>query len=168
MLNRVKKIKQLCCRRLHGLNSKIKLLIKIFCILLAIAFVACVCITIFRIIHPPLNEDFFKSDDSTKTVISLESERAEGDTTSSVRTQLVYTYNGDEVTGLKTYFEYPSEEAAAAAIDSLKTQPEFEGAVLEGKYIIVAAPEDQYKGLTTSDVKQQAEAIKDYQNSKQK
>lgn len=114
--------------------------------------------------HPTIQDDYFISDD-TKTTISLTPSASESSTSSLVQTHFVYTYDGEDVSGLKTYFEYPDEESAKAAFESAKDQPEFKGAIIEGKYIVVTADESQFKGLTASDIKQQADALQKFQDS---
>ena len=64
---------------------------------------------------------------------------------------------------MKTYFEYTDADAAKNAYESLKNQPEFKNSELKDKYIIITSDESQYKGLTASDVRQQADAIRAYQ-----
>ena len=111
--------------------------------------------------QPIINDDFFISDD-TKTTIDISS--TGGDSTSDHQTRTVYEYDGnDNVISMKTYFEYSDADAAATAYASLKDQFEFKSSTLQGKYIIVTADESQFKGLTASDIRQQAEAIRAYQ-----
>ncbi len=115
---------------------------------------------------PVLNDEYFVTDD-TKSVVNMP---ASGNS-ASIMTRVVYTYDGDAVTGLKTYFEYPDEETAASALDSMKNLPEFANSkevVLDGKFIVVVANEDQYKGLTASDAKQQTESINRMLNESKK
>lgn len=132
------------------------------CLLVAIIAV----LAIQKLQPEPLDEDYFVSDD-TKSVIGMSASGATSDPT-HVQTFVVYTYEGDKVTGLKTYFEYTDEAAAAAAIEARKSQPEFENAELNGKYIVVTAKPESYEGLTASDVKQQEEAIRKFQADNQK
>ena len=113
---------------------------------------------------PPLDDSYFVSDD-TKTTISL---NPDSETSALHQTHVVYEYDGDNVVGMKTYFEYPDAQSASAAYESLKDQPEFKNSEVKDKYIIVTADESQFKGLTASDVRQQAEAIKAYQESQKK
>lgn len=113
------------------------------------------------------SDDYFVSDD-TKTVVSLEPDNADANSTSSIHTRVVYEYDGDLVIGMKTYFEYNSEELAEKAFENLKDQPEFKNGVVSGKYIIVTADPNSFKGLTASDVQQQAEAIRQYQEQNSK
>lgn len=113
--------------------------------------------------EPPVNDEYFVTDD-TKYVVDLS---PTGNST-SVKTHVVYTYDGDTVTGMKTYFEYADEESAERALESVKNLVEFANSQveLEGRYIVATANEDQYKGLTASDVKQQTEAIRQFQSSR--
>ena len=127
----------------------------------AIAVIAIMAILLNMFKQPIVNDEYFVSDD-TKEVVSL---NASGNSSSS-HTFIVYSYSGEEVTGLKTYFEYEDEESAKSALQLLKDQPEFKSAELEGKYIVVTADESQFKGLTASDVKQQNEALKIFQQSR--
>lgn len=129
---------------------------------IAIAAFAITIIVIMATRKPAISEDYFVSDE-TKTSITLTPSSDNG--TGLVQTFLVYTYDGENVSGLKTYFEYQDEETAKTTLESVKDQPEFKGAVIESKYIVVTADESQYKGLTASDVMQQAEALKAYQDS---
>ena len=110
--------------------------------------------------RPAIDDEFFVSD-NTKTTISISPTGSNA--SFSHQTRVVYDYDGENVVGMKTYFEYKDEESAKKAYESLKDQPEFKGAELNGKYIIVTADESQYKGLTASDVEQQAAAIQAYQ-----
>ena len=111
--------------------------------------------------QPTVTDDFFVSDD-TKTTIDISS--TDKDTTSDHQTHTVYGYDdNNNVISMKTYFEYADEAAASTAYASLKDQPEFKNSELKGKYIIVTADESQFKGLTASDIRQQAEAIRTYQ-----
>lgn len=124
--------------------------------------VLAIAITLIVVFYPkPVSyeQGYFVSDD-TKSVLNLESENG----TSTRKTHIVYEYDGDKVSAIKTYFEYIDEATAAASIESLKKQPEFEKSKVEldGKYIIVTANEDSFKGLSADDVKQQVKAIEDY------
>jgi uncharacterized membrane protein YvbJ len=116
---------------------------------------------------PALDENFFVSNDN-KSTISLTPEQSDPNTNKShVQTYIVYDFDGDNVSGLKTYFEYTDEEAAAIAFEENKDQPEFKNSELDGKFIVVTAEEDQYKGLTASDVRQQEAALERLQKSQQ-
>ncbi len=137
------------------------------CVVIFVIVAAGIAAVLYFINRRPADEDFFVSDD-TKTTISLpvSSSDSTGDS-SHVQTRFVYEYDGDNVVGLKTYFEYTDEEAARVALEARKSLPEFKNAVLEGKYIVVTADADQFKGLTASDVRQQADAINQFNASKE-
>ena len=125
-----------------------------------IAVVIVLALISFR--KPTLNEEYFTSDD-TKSVITMSSDDS---TTTNHQTHFVYEYDGDKVVGLKTYFEYQDAETAKAAYESSKNLPEFKNSELNGNYIIVTADPSQFEGLTADDVRQQEEAIKQFQASK--
>ena len=108
-----------------------------------------------------LNDDYFVSDD-TKYVLTIESDDIDYEDSEAayipLKTHLVYTYSGDEITGLKTYAEYADAAAAKAAFEAMKEAGEdVTGVTIDGKYLIMTATEDQYEGMTASDVKQQIE-----------
>ena len=131
----------------------------------SVAAIVAVIIAIVSLGHPTIDETFFTSDD-TKTTIPLTPSGDDAKTTSLTKTYLVYDYDdNDNVINMKTYFEYPDAEAAKTAYEATKDQPEFKGAELQDKYIIVTADESQYKGLTAYDIKQQADALKSLEES---
>ena len=129
---------------------------------LSIAVVVWAVITFMN--KPPIDEDFFVSD-ATKTTVSLTPTGSDPDSTLR-QTHVVYEYDGDLVVGMKTYFEYPDAESAAAAYETAQNQPEFKNSELSGNYIIVTADPKQFEGLTASDIRQQAAAIEAYQAQK--
>ena len=114
-----------------------------------------------------LNDSYFQSDD-TKYVLTVESELTgdeEEDVYTPVKTHIVYTYSGDEVTGMKTYGECADASSAQKAFDAIKESGEdMTNYALDGKYIIVTATPDQYEGMTASDVKSQIEFYESLQN----
>ncbi|MDO5451755.1 MAG: hypothetical protein Q4F56_01565 [Candidatus Saccharibacteria bacterium] len=115
-----------------------------------------------------INDDYFVSD-GTKYVLTLDSTEYEYDEEDAayvpVKTHLVYTYSGDEITGLKTYAEYADEAAAKAAYQAMKDGGEdLTGVEIVGKYLVQTATEDQYEGMTASDVKQQIEFMESLKN----
>lgn len=130
--------------------------------IIAVVIIAAIAWAITPLLNRPgLGDDFFVSDE-TKTTISL----TPSNTSSSTlhETHIVYDYDDDDnVIRMKTYFEYPDTETAEIAYGSLKDQPEFKGAELRDNFIIVTADESQYKGLTASDIRQQADAIRAFQ-----
>ena len=144
------------------------LLLGVIC-LGCVAVVAIVAVIIIKLTPPTLDEEFFVSDD-TKTTITLtpDSDTAKTNELSVVKSHVVYDYNGDNVVGMKTYFEYKSEHAAEQNLEMIKSQPQYSKVELNGNYIIATSKEDQFKGLTASDIKQQAEAMEIYMRTKNK
>ena len=80
---------------------------------------------------------------------------------------IVYTYSGEEITGMKTYLEYADAATAQKAFDAMKESGEEMGdAKVDGKYIVATNEASTYEGMTTEDVKQQIQAIELLQNIK--
>lgn len=116
-----------------------------------------------------LNDDYFVSD-GTKYVITVDSSEMtlddEEQEYAPIKTHLVYTYSGDEITGLKSYYEYADATAAQKALERLKevAGDEMEDITVDGKYVIATAKADQYENITASDVKQQIEFMEMLKN----
>lgn len=113
-----------------------------------------------------INDSYFVSDD-TKYVITIDSDEVDGEEEAytPIKTHIVYTYEGDKVTGLKSYYEYKDASAAKTALEAMKATGEDLGDIaLDGKYIVMTASEEDYKDLTTSDVKQQIEFMESLKN----
>lgn len=162
MLDTIKRINRTNTTNKSNISKKSNKKILLSLVLLFVTITIAVPAIITIITHQPIKDDYFTSDD-TKTTITLTPDDS-SNTSNLVNTHLVYSYDdADNVSSLKTYFEYSDEDAARAALESSKDQIEFKGAILEGKYVIVTADESQYKGLTASDIKQQADAIKRFQ-----
>ena len=107
-----------------------------------------------------LNDAYFVSDDS-KYVLTVNSDELDEEKTeiTPIKTHLVYYYSGDAITGMITYMEFANEATAKSAIEAYKSidQTGVKSIYTNGKYIVVEMTEDQYAGVTASDVKQQIE-----------
>ena len=146
-------------------KSKTKNLMYPFLIIVGTVAIAAIVVLVLTLLHQPApNEEYFTSDD-TKSVITM---GTDDPTSTDHQTHFVYEYDGDKVIGLKTYFEYQNTEAAKAAYESSKNLPEFKNSELNENFIIVTADPSQFEGLTADDVRQQEEAIKQYQASKKR
>lgn len=141
-------------------------------ICVAAAAVIAVIIAIVLIINNnnTLNDSYFKSDD-TKYVLSVDAEELSFDEDKlhyvPVKAHVVYTYSGDEITGMKTYAEYADASTAEKAFKEFKDSDEadeMKNAELNGKYIIVTNESSQYEGMTASDVKKQIEFYESIKN----
>ena len=129
--------------------------------ILAIVVVIVAAIIVLVVKNKPLDDTYFVSDD-TKYVLTLDSSdiSMEDPTYNPVKSHLVYTYSGNDITGLKAYYEYADNNAAKTAAEYLKQN--YEGndqqkIAVDGKYVIFTATEAEYEGLTASDIKQQIE-----------
>ena len=133
----------------------------------AIVLVIAIIITVVLVTNNnSLNDNYFVSD-GTKYVLTVEADETdEEDEYAPLKTHLVYTYEGDAITGMKTYYVYADNASAQKAYDALKEAVGEEANTMElnGKYIIIAADEESYKDLKASDVKQQIEFMESLKN----
>ena len=141
-------------------------IVYICCAVFAICAVALITWGIVSMMNKGISEDTTFASNDTQTTITIEP--TESDHSSISHTRTVYEYDGDNVVGMKTYFEYADNEAAKTAYEQIKDQPEFKGAEVIDKYIVVTADPNSFKGLTADDIRQQAEAIKQFQDSQKK
>ncbi len=114
-----------------------------------------------------IDDSYFVSDD-TKYVLTVETDDTEADAEEyvPVKTHVVYTYAGDEITGMTTYAEYADEATAKAAYEAYKAadQEGIKSMSVNGKYLVVEMTEDNYADLTASDVKEQIELMEMFKN----
>lgn len=115
-----------------------------------------------------LSDSYFVSDGS-KYVLTMSAEEMslEDDEYAPLKAHVVYFYSGDEITGLKTYYEYADAGSAKTAFDALLQEMEGEDVsnyALDGKYIIITSDESEYSEMTVDDVKQQIEFYEMYKN----
>ena len=135
----------------------------------ALVLVVAIIITIVVVVNNnSLNDGYFVSDGS-KYVLTIEADEVGSDDQyAPLKTHLVYTYDGDKITSMKTYYAYADGDSAKAAFEALKKEVGDEAQVaameLNGKYIVVTAGEESYKDLTASDVKQQIEFMEKLKN----
>ncbi|MBQ3353165.1 hypothetical protein IJG89_02365 [Candidatus Saccharibacteria bacterium] len=111
--------------------------------------------------HPVLNDDYFVSDD-TKYVISMDGDEITADDEySPVKTHMVYFYSGDEITGLKMYYEFADEATAKAAYETYRDElpAEYTDIYVDGKYLVLTANASQYEGTSADDIKQTVEFL---------
>lgn len=140
----------------------------IICCCAAIVIIIVAIVVIVMVNNSGISDGYFVSDD-TKYVLTIENDNVDdedADQYTPLKTHLVYTYEGDTVTGLKSYYQYADATSAKAAYDAIKETITEEGDQIElnGKYVIVAAREDVYKDTTASDVKQQIEFMETLKN----
>lgn len=113
-----------------------------------------------------LDDSYFVSD-GTKYVLTIDTDEAllEDDGIQPVKTHIVYTYSGDEITGMKTYSEYKDNAAAQNAYNELaEVGEDMANFTVDGKYLIMTATADQYEGVTATDVKAQIEFFETLKN----
>lgn len=133
------------------------------------AIIAIVLVVVFVVNRKPaLNDDYFKSDGS-KYVINMITGSEDSDDYTPLKTHIVYEYSGDSITGLKSYYEYKTEDLAKLSYEAYKAVGEsddssFKSVEQDGKFVIITAKEDDYKSLTTEQIKQQVELYEKYSN----
>ena len=117
-----------------------------------------------------INDDYFVSDD-TKAVITFDGDEAEmmfGDDAPN-KVHIVYTFDGDKVTSYKSYYEYGDSNAANEAKNKLSNEVSgledaYSEIVVNGKYLVLSAPESEYAEMTAESAKQQVELLKAFVN----
>ena len=146
-------------------NNK-NMIIGICCavVVVIVVIVACVLATSGN----KLDDSYFVSDGS-KYVITMESDDLEVDEGEEAyvpaKTHVVYTYSGDEITGMKTYAEYADADLAQKAFDAMVAAGEdMEGIVVDGKYIVKTNPAEDYQDMTASDVKSYIDMMESLKN----
>ncbi len=151
-------------------NAKNKNLIIGICAAVAIVVVIIIAVVIIKN-SSGISDSYFVSDGS-KYVMTIDSsdleieEDSEEAAFAPIKSHIVYTYSGDTITSLKTYYEYKDNDSAKAALDYMKEGMGEEDGQIEvnGKYIVITAPEEQYKDLTAADVKEQIDFMNSLQN----
>lgn len=147
---------------------------KTFFISVCSAIVAIVIIIVIAVVmsNKGLDDSYFVSD-GTKYVLTIDTgedpESEAEDNYAPIKIHLVYTYSGDEITGAKSYYEYPNAEKAKAAFDTMKENDaeneELASYELNGKYIIYTSSEESYKDLKASDVQAQIKMMEQSQQN---
>ena len=148
------------------MRTKIKRKTLLLCIALMVVVTGITIVLLYALTPRTVDDSYFISDES-KDVITLEVDKANSATTDLLCTHIVYIYENDRVKSLKTYYEYENNELASQALENIKEINKNAADVyLDNKYIVVVSQEKQYENLNPSDIKQQAEAIKAFQDSK--
>ena len=137
-----------------------KKLVYIICGIITTLSVVLIIWSVIKASNQHIDEETTFATNDTQTTITVESN---DDGTSDKYTRTVYKFDDNgNVTSMKTYFEYTNNEAAMVAYEVIKDQPEFKGAEVVDKYIVVTADSDAIKGLTAEIIRQQSENIKRY------
>ena len=109
-----------------------------------------------------LDDSYFVSD-GAKYVITLNGNEIyiEDEAYAPNKYHLVYTYSGDTITGLKSFYEYSDGTLAQKAYDYFIEQNIMNAEEIEvnNNYVIKTSSAQDYEGITATDVKQQIELI---------
>ncbi len=109
-----------------------------------------------------LNDSYFTTDGS-KYVIEMDGDDlyVEDEISIPNKYYLVYNYSGDNITGLKAYYQYNEIDTAQKVyqyfLDNYSSL--YDSIDIDGTYIILTIPASDYEGITASDVKTQIELI---------
>lgn len=140
-----------------------KSLIVGLCVAAAVVLLIVVTVLLVMRNNPTIDDSYFVSDGSKYVLTLSETDVAMNDEEyNPVKTHLVYTYSGDEITGLKVYYEYADNDTAKLAADYIKQNysEETKGEIsVNGKYVVLTCTEEEYKDLTATDVKEQIELM---------
>ena len=111
-----------------------------------------------------LDDSFFASDD-TKYVATVDGDTmgmSDEEGIAPLKAHIVYFYSGDDVTDMRSYYEFADESVAKKFFDLAKASEEGDSSdnyELNGKYVILIADPTEYEGMKTSDAKEQIEFI---------
>ena len=111
-----------------------------------------------------LNKEYFVSDDAKYVItMKVDDKSKNGDMTQD-KTHFVYYYDGDKITDLKTYFEYSDAEKAGRAYEFYNTnnRDKYKNIELRDKYVILTSFESEYEGLSSENIRQQAEFMRQF------
>lgn len=143
------------------------LIISLCCAIVAIIVIAVVLVFVISNKNngiTGLNDSFFTSDGS-KYVLTIDGDEAyiEEDLPMPTKYHLVYFYSGDNITGLKTYYQFADNEAAQLVYDYYieNNSGVYDAINIDNNYVIMTVPSSDYDGLTASDIKQQVDFIKE-------
>ena len=153
------------------LNNKKKILIISICSAVLLAAIIAVVIIIINNSNKKLDDSYFVSDGS-KYVLSVNYsdiiEETDDEDNPYIPSKFyeVYTYSGNDITGLKHYYEYEDEELAKNAFNVIREEnPNEDGVSIDGRYIILVADESEYEGSTASDIKETIELYEEFKKN---
>ncbi|MBR3143685.1 hypothetical protein IKF12_00565 [Candidatus Saccharibacteria bacterium] len=136
---------------------------KIICLVAIVASLLVIIVAVMAINFGGGNNLFVS--DGTKYVLNITAD--EDNDENVVATHQIFYYKDDEITGVKTYYEFANASDAKAeydAIQELLDDEEKSAYKLDGKYIVVTSPEEEYADMTASDVKSYIELYEKIQN----
>lgn len=133
--------------------------------IIAIVLIALIVILIIlfnnNVINGGLSDSYFKSDDSKLVITSTGSDifPDKDDNYTPVKVQRVYSYSGDEITGLKIYYEFENAQTAKLAYDQISERDRsvYQAINLDGAYVIMTTKPIEYEDITVYDVQAQIE-----------
>lgn len=122
----------------------------------AIVIIAVIAVAIFFATRgPQLNDSYFVSD-NTKYVVTTEGDIIDPDKNiASTKIHYVYKYSGDKITDVTMYIEFANESDAKTALEAAKSEIQeiAKDVSTNGKYIVIEIADNQYSGMTLTEVK---------------
>lgn len=133
--------------------------------IIAIVLIALIVILIIlfnnNVINGGLNDSYFSSDGSKYVITSTGSDifPEKDDEYVPVKIHRVYYYSGDDITGLKIYYEFENGETAKLAYNQISERDRtmYEAINLDGVYVILTAKPVEYEDISVYDVQTQIE-----------
>lgn len=148
-------------------ETKTNLIMAICAIVLVLVLIV---ISVVMASRNQLGDSYFVSDGSKYVLnIAYDDALVEEGQSSPVSLHVVYYYSGNDITGVKEYYEFADEATAKTALEFF-TQSEnnsYKAIEQSGKYVIVTINEADYEGLTAEIVKQNIEAFEAAANSEE-
>ncbi|MBR6034285.1 MAG: hypothetical protein IKP28_06145 [Clostridia bacterium] len=78
------------------------------------------------------------------------------------QTKMVFTYNGDEITGYMVYIDYENATTAAYALTLIDGEDDsIEKAYVSGNYLVIEYAKSEYENLTVDDVRRAYSYLKE-------
>ena len=134
----------------------------IWMILAVIAFVIVVVAIVITNLPEKIDSSYFHDDDK-KIVLTMDKEMSALDDSpyESGIVHVVYYYDGDKITNVRAFYEYPDEEMAKIAMLNLKTGDFATSMKLNGRFVIFQINKSQYENMTVEMLKENIELLKE-------
>lgn len=145
--------------------SKLKKMLNfktVFSAVIVVLLVVVVTILTIRMNNPVYNDDYFKTDGS-KIVLLLNSQDEEEKEKEPIKTYIVYYYSDDTITDIKQFYQFESNDIANEAMKDVDSSKMgwVKGITINGPYVIFTLADDQYEGITTTQVRDMVENSED-------
>ncbi len=129
--------------------------------LLTVALVV-VIVAIVNFTHREKYDSSYFHDSEGKIVLTMNKDAAalEDSVYEPNVTHIVYYYEGDNITGVKAFYEYKTEKEARTAFEHLGLSNFADSKNLSGRFVVFQVKRAMYEGLTVEALKVDIEAMK--------